>query len=61
MMNVSKTSKTVRIGHFTVVYLIAKPLIWSEAEGDLVVIETSILESMITYEIYIWKTVRFVS
>ena len=61
MMNVSKTSKTVRIGHFTVVYLIAKPLIWSEAEGDLVVIETSILESMITYEIYIWKTARFVS
>ena len=33
-------SKT--IGHFTVVYLAAKPLIWSEAEGDLVVIETSI-------------------
>ena len=21
------------IGHFTVVYLVAKPLIWSEAEG----------------------------
>ena len=61
MMNVSKTSKTVRIGHFKVVYLIAKPLIWSEAEVDLVVIETSILESMITYEIYIWKTARFVS
>ena len=53
MMNVSKTSKTVRIGHFKVVYLIAKPLIWSEAEVDLVVIETSILESMITYKIYI--------
>ena len=32
----------VLIGHFTVVYLVAKPLIWSEAEGDLVVIETSI-------------------
>ena len=31
-----------RIGHFTVVYIVAKPLIWSEAEGDLVVIETSI-------------------
>ena len=30
------------IGHFTVVYLVAKPFIWSEAEGDLVVIETSI-------------------
>ena len=30
------------IGHFTVVYLVAKPLNWSEAEGDLVVIETSI-------------------
>ena len=30
------------IGHFTVVYLVAKPLIWSEAEGDLVVIESSI-------------------
>ena len=30
------------IGHFIVVYLVAKPLIWSEAEGDLVVIETSI-------------------
>ena len=29
-------------GHFTVVYLVAKPFIWSEAEGDLVVIETSI-------------------
>ena len=30
------------IGHFAVVYLVAKPLIRSEAEGDLVVIETSI-------------------
>ena len=30
------------IGHFTVVYSVAKPLFWSEAEGDLVVIETSI-------------------
>ena len=31
------------IGHFTVVYLVAKPLIWSEAEVfHLVVIETSI-------------------
>ena len=30
------------IGHFTIVYLVAKPLIWSEAESDLVVIETSI-------------------
>ena len=30
------------IGHFTVVYLVSKPLIWSEVEGDLVVIETSI-------------------
>ena len=28
--------------HFTVVYLVAKPLIWIEAEGSLVVIETSI-------------------
>ena len=27
---------------FTVVYFVAKPLIWSEAEGNLVVIETSI-------------------
>ena len=34
--------KSTLIGHFTVVYLVAKPLIWSEAEGDLVVIETSI-------------------
>ena len=30
------------IGHFTVVYLVAKLLIWSEAEGDLVVLETRI-------------------
>ena len=30
------------IGHFVVVYLVAKPLIWSEAECGLVVIETSI-------------------
>ena len=29
------------IGNFTVVYLVAKLLIWSEAEGDLVVIETN--------------------
>ena len=29
------------IGHFTVVYLVAKHLICSEVEGDLVVIETS--------------------
>ena len=27
------------MGHFTVVYLVAKPLIWSEAEGDLTVID----------------------
>ena len=33
---------TCLIGHFTVVYLVAKPLIWSEAEGDLVVLETRI-------------------
>ena len=31
-----------QIGHFTVMYLVARPLIWSEAEGDLVVIETCI-------------------
>ena len=30
------------ISHFTIVYLIAKPLIWSEAKGDHVVIEISI-------------------
>ena len=30
------------IGHFTVVYLVAKPSIWSEAEGDLVVLGTRI-------------------
>ena len=28
--------------HVTVVYLVAEPLIWSEAEADHVVIETSI-------------------
>ena len=41
-----KKKRTTKVNypivHFTVVYLIAKPLIWSEAEGDLVVIETSI-------------------
>ena len=31
------------ICHFQVVYLVAKPLIWSEAGGNFVVIETSIL------------------
>ena len=30
------------IGHFTGMYLVAKPLILSEAEDDIVVIETSI-------------------
>ena len=30
------------MGHFTVMYLVAKSLIRIEAEGDLVVIETSI-------------------
>ena len=29
------------MGHFTVVYLVVKPLIWSEAKGGLAVIETS--------------------
>ena len=28
--------ETKQISHFTVVYLVAKPLIWSEAESDLV-------------------------
>ena len=32
----------VAIGRFTIVYLVAKPFIWIKAEGDLVVIETSI-------------------
>ena len=35
-------TQVLLIGHFTVMYLVAKPLIWSEAEGDLVVIETSV-------------------
>ena len=30
------------IGHFTVVYLVAKPLIMCEAEDDLVMIEINI-------------------
>ena len=30
------------IGQFIVVHLTVKPLIWDEAEGDLVVIENSI-------------------
>ena len=30
------------IGQFAVVYLVAKPLIWSEAEADHIVIETNI-------------------
>ena len=38
----NKTDGYNIIGHFTVVYLVAKSLIWSEAEGHLVVIETSI-------------------
>ena len=36
------TSVRPGIGHFTVVSIVAKPLTWSEVEGDLVVIETSI-------------------
>ena len=36
------------IDDFTVEYLVAKPLIYSEAEGDLVVIEDQHLVSMIT-------------
>ena len=39
---IKKTQTDAIIGHFTVVFLVAKPLIWSEADGDLVVIETSI-------------------
>ena len=34
--------ETEGIIHVTVTYLVAKPLIWREAEGDLVVIKTSI-------------------
>ena len=29
-------------GHIIVEYLVAKPLIWSKADGDLVVIETRV-------------------
>ena len=29
-------------GHFTVVYWVAKSLIWSKAESNLVVVETSV-------------------
>ena len=29
-------------GHFTVVYLVANPLTWREAEGDLVMMKTTI-------------------
>ena len=36
------SKQTLITGHFVVVYLVAKPLIWSEIEGDLVVIETTI-------------------
>ena len=32
----SVRDETKQISHFTVVYLVAKPLIWSEAESDLV-------------------------
>ena len=35
------------IGHFTVVYLVAKPLIWSEAEGDLDVIDLHLKNSKV--------------
>ena len=35
--------RRLTIGHFTVVYLVAKPLIWSEAKSDLVVMETSMI------------------
>ena len=38
----SACSRPAEIGYFTFVYLIAKPLVWSEAESDLVAIETSI-------------------
>ena len=37
-----KNVAEITIAHFIIVYLVAKPLIWSEAEGDPVVIETSI-------------------
>ena len=36
------TYPEVAIGHFTVAYIVTNPLIWSEAGGDHVVIETSI-------------------
>ena len=36
------TSVRLGMGHFTVVSIVAKPLTWSEVEGDLFVIETSI-------------------
>ena len=42
MVNCKRETWVESIGYFTVVYLVAKPLIWSEAEGDLVGIETSI-------------------
>ena len=46
-------------GHFTVVYLVAKSLIWSKAESNLVVVETSVKHN--NKAIYLWKAARFVS
>ena len=42
MVNCKRETWVESLGYFTVVYMVAKPLIWSEAEGDLVGIETSI-------------------
>ena len=48
------------MGHFTVVLLVAKPLIWSEAEADLVVIETSLSSEHDNKVIYFRKAATFV-
>ena len=37
-----KNVAEIAIAHFIIVYLVAKPLIWSEAEGDPVVMGNSI-------------------
>ena len=47
LQNVEKKMKVTRgqkdtIGHFIVVHLVVKPLIWREAEVDHVLIETGI-------------------
>ena len=51
LFSTSSSVTIIEIVCFTVVYLVAKPLNWSEVKGDLVMIQMSLLHNKVTFSL----------